>query len=142
MSNPISSKTDSCLSGESSSQSQPKEYQFFLESIDCTPETSKTTNTPYPPESASTPSPSVQPEPEPQPIDSTSPNIIVYHRKRGKQKESKTSTDLQLLPASEIEVNIPTSDLQIVEKNFAGSSSSNLGNSDENLPIALRKGVR
>ncbi|CAK7350203.1 unnamed protein product [Dovyalis caffra] len=57
MSNPISSKADSCLSvselktesersimvwhynrysGESSSQSQPQEYRLFLESIDCT----------------------------------------------------------------------------------------------------------
>jgi len=60
----------------------------------------------------------------------------------GKPRELETLVDLQLLQTFELEVNILTFDLQIVEENSAGSSSSDPSNSDKNLLIALRKEVR
>ncbi|CAK7339770.1 unnamed protein product [Dovyalis caffra] len=71
-----------------------KNITFFLKSIDCTSKTLETTNAPYAPESASTPSPRVQLELQPQPMDSTSPKIIVYHKKSQMPKEIETLADL------------------------------------------------
>ena len=116
------------IQGENSSQSQ-QEYQFFLDSIDYTP-------------LEIAPSPSVQIEPEPKPTDSVSPELSVYHKKRGKSKESETLADSPLLSAFEPKVKIPKSESHTMEKNSTCTSLSDHDNSDENIPIALMKGVR
>ena len=100
-----------------------------MDSIDCTP-----------PKIA--PSPSVQIELKPKPTDSFSPELSVYHRKRGKSKESETLADSPLLFAFEPKVKIPKSESHTMEENSTCTSLSDHDNSDENLPIALKKGVR
>lgn len=69
-------------------------------------------------------------------------NIIVYQRRRGRQKETEVQTQPIPLQTSEPESKSHETHTQVEDKDSSNSTGSENAQTDGDLPIAIRKGVR
>lgn len=126
--------SETAIQGENStSHSNPhylKEYQFLED--DMQPSPSMPSNLPTATKPAN-PSPTAN-----------VPEIIVYQRKQGEQRESEDPALTEVSQDSEPETQSLDSHLQTVVESPTGESTSKSGSMDDesDFPIAIRKGVR
>ena len=69
-------------------------------------------------------------------------NIIVYQRRQGKQKETEVQTQPIPLQTSEPESKSHETHTQAKDRDSSNSTGPESAQTDDDLPIAIRKGVR